>query len=349
MKTIRRLSVCLVLTRWCIGLVAGGLSFGLLSASAQPHYKLTILAVHGTCVSMNNGGQIVGFRLIAPTEKPTPYIFGGGVEHDISNLYCYPIQINDVGQFIANGLGTSNQLIPLVRDANGKVVKLPYLGGTTQYTLWAINSSGTVVGRDYNSDGSVSLGFVYQNNKISALPVIQGHTFVSAHCINTAGQIVAQYRYNNDPNQRRAAIITGTQMQDLGTYSGGTDIQPFAMNDNDEVVGIGSEVIQNGIVVPSAFLYSGGQIQPVGPWVPTGINNSSQAVGYKFAGSGITTNIAVLYAGGKLTDLNTLIEPLDSNVHIYSPLAINDSGEILALCWVSNDVHKEHSCVLTPQ
>jgi len=30
-------------------------------------------------------------------------------------------------------------------------------------------------------------------------------------------------------------------------------------------------------------------------------------------------------------------------------MAINDSGEILALCWVSNDVHKEHSCVLTPQ
>lgn len=349
MKPFCRFSVRSTLTRWCLGLLAGGLSIGPFCATAQPHYKLTILAVHGTGVSMNNGGQIAGYRLVLPTETPTPYIFEGGVEHDINSLYCYPIQINDVGQFIANGLGSGNQPIPLLRDSNGKVVELPYLKGTTQYTLWGINSGGTVVGRDYNSDGSVSLGFVYQNNKISALPVIQSHTFVSAHCINTAGQIVAQYRYNNDPNQRRAAIITGTQMQDLGTYSGGTDIQPFAMNDNDEVVGIGSEAIENGTIVPSAFLYSGGQIQPVGPWIPTGINNSSQVVGYKFGNGGLTTDIAVIYTGGALTDLNTLIEPPESSVHIYQPLAINNSDQILALCWVSNDVHKEHSCVLTPQ
>ena len=308
------------------------------SAHAQSHYTLSILPVDGTCISMNNVGQILGY---GPRGPVTPFIFEGGTEHDIKDLYCNPLQIDDAGQFIADDTPKTGGLFPIVRNANGSISKIPYLKGTTQFDLWEINASGTVVGRDYNSNGSVSLGFVYRNGKTSALPVIQGHTFVSAHCINTQGQIVAVYRLNNDPNQRRAAIVTGTQMQDLGTYPSATDIQPFGMNDNDEVVGIGTDG-----TTPSAFLYTGGKMQSVGQWVPVAINNSSQVIGYEI---GTQIDTAVLYAHGTLTDLNTLIDPLDSKIHVFLPLAINNSGQILAWCTVNGNNLDIQNCLLTPR
>jgi hypothetical protein len=116
------------------------------TAHAQTHYSLTILPVHGSCVSMNNVGQILGYRLVPPYEQPVPYIFEGGIEHDIKNLYCSPLLINDAGQLIGEGQG--NESGPILRDLNGKIVRIGYLNGTSQYNLWAINASGAIVGRD---------------------------------------------------------------------------------------------------------------------------------------------------------------------------------------------------------
>ena len=75
-----------------------------------------------------------------------------------------------------------------------------------------------------------------------------------------------------------------------------------------------------------------------------GINNAGQIVGGPREGSN-STHPAFLYSNGKMTDLNTMIDPA-SGWHLTEAKAINDSGQIVGTG--KNKAGQLHAFLLTP-
>jgi probable HAF family extracellular repeat protein len=300
--------VLVLLARWVVP-----------GAFAQVKYTVTILQTPGECISMNNTGQIIG-----AVEKADgllhAYIYQGGPVQDIGTfdrLDNIPIAINNAGQVI--GYFSDPEIdfqIAYVRNADGTLVNLGSIDGSTFNVPMAINDHGVVVGYA-GVAGSTARAFIYQNGQMSAVDNLEGYSFFNARCINNAGQIIALFRAHH--NDLQSGLITGTSLRNLGTLPGGWNVAAAAMNDHGEIVGVANP----GDPRPRAFLYSHDHLHPIGDWYPTAINNSGQIVGY-------SQSAAVLYSGGKERNLNSLLVP-NSDFSVLMPLAITDAGQILAI------------------
>ena len=173
--------------------------------------------------------------------------------------------------------------------------------------------------------------------------------------INDADQIVGGTTTKSGTEGYPFLWEASRGMQDLGTFGGKGSIA-FGINNSGHVVG--GAMTKSGDV--HAFLWQGssgmldlGTLGGIGS-IAFGINKSGQIVGktttQTLQGLDAFLNVsgeehAFLYTDGKMTDLNTMIDPA-SGWHLSSAAAITDLGQIVGSG--INKAGQSHAFLLTP-
>gem|GEM_PF-3472586 len=326
-------------------------------AAPSLHYTVSVLNIPGSATSMNSTGTIIG-QAYDSTGASYGYIYQNGTITKIADLppipdgfpltNNFPTAINNAGQVIGFCYDSNYyDIIGYLRNADGTMIDFYDLTGSINCPPSSINNSGTVVGLAGITQAE---GFVFQNGAVTYLGSYQGFPFDNACFVNDSGQILATYEdevildhgENIRDRGQRAVLITGNEMRSLGIVSlkYGDDLV-IGMNNEAEVIG------RTGYPDSyPAFFYFSDHLHVIGEWAPAAINNAGLIVGQTLEGSP-TPSPALIYTGGKLQKLDDLIDP-SSGFSIYSPVAINDQGQILALCTTQSAPSTYLNCLLIP-
>ena len=227
---------------------------------------------------------------------------------------------------------------------NQKAVALPTLGGNSAIA-YNNNDLGQVVGVSLVTahdpsclsggqpqppfyDIQQALPAVWQNGKVSTLPLPAGDSNGSAYANNDVGQIVGTSGDCVSNPNARALLWQNGQITNLGNLGGAKFNQPSAINNLGQITG-GSDLA--GDQVQHAFLWQKGVMTDLGT-LPgdsfsfgTSINDLGQIVGVS-----CDTNSncrAFLWKNGSMVDLNTLT-PSGSSLFLNYAGTINDIGVI---------------------
>jgi probable HAF family extracellular repeat protein len=250
---------------------------------------------------------------------------------------------------------------------NGVVKNLPVASGySTTERGCGINSSGQIVGSEENENFGTWEGVVWQNGAVIAQINGTPNDATNLYSINNSGQISGTV--GNNIYLWQLGSGTYSSSQNLGLPSGATDEFPFAINNNGEIAGFGSQpfiwksttgfqilpggsqsqvysVNDSGQVVGAdgsqhAILWqpNGGTMalgtlgNPTDPSIAYGINNQGQAVGGASLGPSGTNSggyrAFIWQASTGIVDLNTLISP-SSGWTLEEATGINNHGQII--------------------
>jgi MYXO-CTERM domain-containing protein len=304
-----------------------------LAAQAAPTYTVAPVGDLGGSASMpfgvNNAGQVVGYAY-TPTNHTNAYLSQNG-----SATSLHPADPR-AGNSEAHGINESGAVVGQVSFQNGPtraavfsnngVQMLGTLGGVNSYGN-AINANGQVAGDADAASGSRH-GFVTDaNGNLVDIGPLNGGGSSSANAINDLGAVTG-YAEVNGQGDYRAYIYANGSMQTLATL-GGNYAQGYAINNAGMVAGYS---FLAGDVVSHAFLYANGVLLDLGGFggydgYATGINEAGDVVGT--ANNGSSQYHAFLYSGGKLQDLNDLIDSSLGWTLTYAG-DINDKGQIAA-------------------
>jgi probable HAF family extracellular repeat protein len=246
---------------------------------------------------------------------------------------------------------------------NQKEVALPTLGGTGG-TAFGNNDLGQVVGVSLTSiqDAGCLVGgqpqaplyqvqqglpVVWQNGKVTSLPLFTGDSDGLANGNNDLGQVVGSTGSCVSNPAAHAVLWSNNQVINLGNLGGAKNHQPVAINTPGQITG-GSDL--PGDKAQHAFLWQKGAMTDLGT-LPgdtysfgNSINNLGQIVGYS---CDVNFNCrAVLWQNGSIVDLNTLI-PADSNLVLNYAATIDDLG-IIAGYAVDPNTSTDPAFVLYP-
>lgn len=240
------------------------------------------------------------------------------------------------------GFGTGHQCLPFLWQ-NGVLTALPTLGGTNGVAT-VVNNRGQVAGAvQSTTTDSVCSSFqayrpvIWSKGKIQELSTYPGDEDGIALSINDYGQAVGNsgcwYPWVGSAPSHALLWDDGTVTY-LPSLGGDYNV-PFAINNQGQAVG-GSYLA--GDTASHAVLWQGGIAHDLGA-LPgdsdseaDGINDRGQVVGVSCGEAGCS---AVVWADGKVTDLNSLI-PADSPLFLYYAHAINSRGEIVGMAWNGN-------------
>jgi fibronectin type 3 domain-containing protein len=207
--------------------------------------------------------------------------------------------------------------------------------GTTESAAWAINDVGTIVGHVYSDPtayGSFREAVVWQGDTVGKLapPTFGARTF--ARAIDNFGRVAVSWttgaEYNGDWHAARwtPTVPNGTTgtMTTLGVWGSAYDI-------NDSGVVSGNEGSYG-------YLWDGTTAADL--WTPYwghvsvyGVNNAGAAVGSTEDSDNWITTALVWDQGNYGRDLNLLLTaytPIAYPGSLYSAIAINGSGQIVA-------------------
>jgi len=289
------------------GQVVGG-SPAFLYDGSQFHVLGTLGGDASEARSINDSGDIVGFSL---TDEPAP--LGGYVVQafqsdgftvwSLGGPWSYAFDINNRGQaagYSYTQTGSGEYPHATIFE-NGGEKDLGTLGGRDSYAF-AINDAGHVVGESTFIPDTIfdpSRAFVYKNGAMQDLGVLgrlcfeldEGEEYCfersSATDINDREQIAGFS--TTDQGYQHAFLITGDEMEDLGTL-GGFQSWGHAVNDSGQVVGTS---LTTGDAAYHAFLYDGGTMYDLNDlvadppagfplWQVVNINNFGQIVGLNY-------------------------------------------------------------------
>jgi len=273
--------------------------------------------------TINNLNQVTGFALNGIPDAFSLYDFGifgssngtqtraflwqNGVMHDLGTLGGP----DSWGDFVNN---------------NGQVAGFSYVNSvpnpstgfpTMHPFLWTAGKEMT----DLGSLGGTLAG--------SEIPNLQG-------ALNNKGQVVGGSYLAGDLIFHPFFWTSPGPMQDLGTL-GGDCGTAFAINDAGVVVGAANfKTGTCNLDQPRAFIWTqDGGIRDLGRVngddcaLANGINSVSQIVGISNK-CDFSRLHAVLWEGGQIFDLNTLVPP-QSSLHLTEAFAINDGGVIAGI------------------
>jgi probable HAF family extracellular repeat protein len=144
--------------------------------------------------------------------------------------------------------------------------------------------------------------------------------YSEAYSINDRGQVVGELEVQ--PFSHAFLYSSGTT-RDLGTLGSDPSSSVDSINDHGQIV---------GSAAGHAFLYSDGKMRDLGTLggqssTANCINNRGEVVGSSETANG--GQVAFLYRGCQMLDLNTLITP-NSGPPLASATSINDAGQIVA-------------------
>lgn len=229
----------------------------------------------GNAHAINNAGQITG-EFTTSTGNYHAFLYSNGQRTDLG---AYGGN-NSIG-FAINDLG---QVTGTVNPINIGSHAFLYSNGETSIP-------GTLVeGRSINDAGEVA-GYTHQGPAIYShgQTISLGTSGGVGFAINNAGQVTGYIR--SGAVGQHAFLNSSGQMQDLGTLSGASYADGYAINNSGQVVGISGQILG----IPGTF--SGAH--------------------------------AFLYSNGQMMDLNDLIDPA-LGITLGEGTAINDKGQIVA-------------------
>jgi probable HAF family extracellular repeat protein len=192
--------------------------------------------------ALNNSGQVVGYALDAADEnRYFVWSSGSGMTEvsvgDISEVQAINNSGSVVGQAANNGFVWNN--------GSTTALTTPYNNGSYAY---AVNSSGQVAGRAYDSDWN-SVAVRWESKCDMTLIGDIGMGFVGA--INDSGHVVGG-NYDIVSGSSRATYWDGTTTTSLGALGATDDSYAYGINNLGDVVG------NNEGGQDEAFLYTSG-------------------------------------------------------------------------------------------
>lgn len=254
---------------------------------------------------INSRGQVVGntFGLNQPSRA---FLYSDGVMRDIGSLaggVTAASSINDAGDIVGYSVLQQHYGFAfLYRD--GLMRNLGSLPGSDQSRAHAINNHGVIagtsgVGPSQGPNGNQSHAVIWKNGHIRDLGTLGGLNSYG-HDINELGQVTgyASYAGGDYPNDRYGGFIwTNGRMRDIGAPPGGNNVQPFAINNVGQVVGIYQRAGQQ-----RAFVYGylggihdlGALVDPAQGWwlvSANDINDRGQITGMGCDPSGACTAV----------------------------------------------------------
>lgn len=331
------------------GKALSGAAMCLVAGSAWAlSYSITDLGTlpdgsYSAAYGINASGEVVGQSGAGDGEFHA-FSYVGGSLTDLGTLggeYSLAAGVNRSGY--AAGYSTlANGTYRAVLFANDARTDLGTLGGSYS-TAAAINDGGQIAGSSYTSQNDEH-AFLYSGNTISDLGTLGG-SYSAANGINAAGTVVG-YAYRADGNFHAFQYSGGT-MTDLGTLGGSYSLA-LGINAAGAIVG---QAYLSGNVNAHAFSYQNGKMTDLGALQEysqaDAINSQSVCVGKANVKSSSSTLVyhAVLFASGKVRDLNNLI-PAHSGWILSEATAINDAGDIVGYGTINGS---ERGFILSPQ
>ena len=304
-------------------------------ATAQSYSITEIGSLGGTQGSftnwgaVNDAGQVTGYSYLSGSQTTTAFIYRNGT---IQNLGAPdPSQgygINDAGQVTGFtgtcGFVTNQGVIDELNNLLAKCGTQP----ADSSTGVAINSSGHVAGFASSPGGYVHAVY-FADGRIKDLGTLGGKNSY-AYGVNYYGQVTGYSETAGGTNHAFVTQLGG--LTDLGTLGGDSSIG-YAINGSGLVTG-NSQIAANTAIHP--FLFNNGVMHNLGglggiAGSGLAINSAGQVVGYATLPSGHSR--AFLFSGGKLVNLNTLIDPNDPlarYVMLISATGISKTGFIVA-------------------
>lgn len=326
-------------------------------------YSLKVLGAFGNTFDseahgLNNRGSVAGQSFLSGNVVLHAFFWRKGVMTDLGTLggpdSFVPVgnhTVNDSdlvvgysetsdqdpnGENFCNPAFTNGLVCRAFAWQGGVMAPLPTLGGTNGSAA-GINNRGQIVGlaegpnQDPCSPFALQVSaVVWRNDEIEQVLPPLGGSAATASAINDNGDAVGQ----------AGCVATGTFLAvlwrhgipiNLGSLGGAFGNFPFDINNKSQVVGQ-SDLL--GDTIHHGFLWQNGVMTDLGnlPGLPTslanGINNQGQVVGFSQDANGDdNTAVAVLWEGGSIIDLNTVIPP-GSPLFLMEAVAINDRGEI---------------------
>jgi probable HAF family extracellular repeat protein len=358
-----------------IGLMAC-LAIGVVTARGQASYSLEDLGVikemeYSEAAAINDQGNVAG----------TAY---KGLE-TCAFHYSYKFMA-DAGGFNSRGLGISSTNV-VVGDnvfitgpmaiSHAAIFKggVPVDLGVLKDQLFSrangVNAMGQVVGfsgRERDSDNSRAFLWTLHGGMMDIGTL--GGSYAQANAINDAGYITgASQTQGMGPMATthafiyRPAVPNLPRMHDLGVL-GGFSSYGMAINSYNHVAGYSTIKVNDERV--HAFLHDGTRMVDLGSLggrglktdvsVALGVNNWDQVVGYSFlpgVGEMPLQQVAFIWSrtstrtGGKMINLNKLVNETGKNYLLVSAIGINDNGQIVANAY---DIQNGgvHAVLLTP-
>jgi probable HAF family extracellular repeat protein len=316
-------------------------------------YAITDLGTLGGTESfaygVNDFGQIVGYSRTSGDTDTHAFLYDNGEMRDLYplTLSSPAIGVNNFGQIPGGSLADSRSYPARYDSASGVVTLLGSLGGSTSNgftgVATAVNNLGQVVGYSYLDDVNRH-AFLYTNGTLSDLGSLGGYS--GANAINDKGIIVG-FSSNKVDGNAHAFLYDRGRMKDIDPVNAGdfTSTESYAhdINNFNKVVG---EFLTQDQAAFHAFLYR------AGAFTDLGAAGSPQTTAYAINDGGVVVGItfvpyidrclgpqslkyvpctkykqhAFVYANGKLTDLNDLVDA--PGWELTWALDVNDRGQI---------------------
>jgi len=279
--------------------------------------------------AVNDSGQVTGYSYLSGSQTPTAFVYSNGTIQNLgASSTSQGYGINDAGQ-VTGVTGTCGFVTNagVIEELNNLLAKCGAQAADSS-TGVGINSAGHVAGYSSFTGGYVHAVY-FAEGKIKDLGTLGGNNSY-AYGVNSSGQVTG---YSETAAGANHAFIThGGGLTDLGTLGGDSSIG-YAINASGLVTG-SSQIAGNAATHP--FLFNKGVMHNLGGLGGTAgsglaINSSGQIVGYATLPSGHSR--AFLFSGGKLVNLNTLIDPSDAlapYVTLISATGISETGFIAA-------------------
>jgi probable HAF family extracellular repeat protein len=358
-----------------IGLMAC-LAIGVSTARGQASYSLEDLGVvkemeYSEAAAINNQGNVTGTAYKG--QETCAFHYSYKFMADAGGLNSRGFGISSTNLVVGdNFFFTGPMAISHAAIFSGGVAKdLGVLKDQLFSRANGINAMGQVVGfsgRERDSDNSRAFVWSYQTGMVDIGTL--GGSYAQAYAINDAGFITgtsqtwATVLTTHAFIHRPIALASRERMRDLGVL-GGLSSYGMAINSYNHVAGYSTIKTNDDRV--HAFLHDGKSMIDLGSlggignrWgsdvsVALGVNNWDQVVGYTYlpaVGEMPIQQVAFIwsrdgYGGGKMVNLNKLVNETGKNYLLVSAAGINDNGQILA-----NAYHIEnggvHAVLLTP-
>jgi probable HAF family extracellular repeat protein len=308
------------------------------AGKGAPRFKIKVVGPTGSVATdLNRSGQFVGHYDRAGAERA--FRNTGVRPHDLGTLggsYSYAFAINDQGRIVGLSENADGYGRAFVYNG-GRMSDIGTLGGLYS-EAHDINAAGQIVGGASTPDTPLDRAFLYSRGVMHNLYGLPEGDASTAYGINYAGQVVGRSAIStDDPPEHpyHAFLYSEGKIVDLGTL-GGLFSSAYAINEAGVIVGDTNteEELPSGHFVTHAFLYADGVMQDLGTFggaetfsKANAINNRGQVVGWA---DDDTSTRAFLFEGGKMLDLNTLVDA-GAGWFLREATAINDRQQITVI------------------
>lgn len=298
---------------------------------AAPVYHLVDLG-SGTLVhAINKSDTVVGEKIDA---RARAALFRNGGWHKL-DAGTEALAIDNSGNIVGD-IASDGTALFWARGEQSVPITVPGSGHTLVY---GINDGRTAVGAAEDTFGNEHC-YRWTPSAGGSL-MTPDMPNCTATAINANGWVTGGAQFSTTTFAPDAFLWHDGHYQDLGNFGGSGGSMGNAINAAGHVVGNASLPT---VGYSHGFFYDGQQMHDLGTfggWLSTaeGINAKDEIVGTSTLPD--FTNLAYLYTGGVMLDLNTLVDNLDG-WQLWTATAINDKGTIIGRAIVPGTID-QHS------